>query len=119
MNHFQYRGKELYCEDVAVKEIAAQVGTPFYVYSHATLTRHMQAFASAFSSVPHLICYSIKANSNLAVLKTFVNLGAGFDIVSVGNFSGLNRFNAIRKKLSIPAWVKKKRKSKPLLRPES
>ncbi|MGE4544696.1 MAG: diaminopimelate decarboxylase [Pedobacter sp.] len=84
MNHFQYRDNDLYCEDVAIKEIAAQVGTPFYVYSHATLSRHLEAFSSAFASVPHLICYSIKANSNLAVLKTFVNHNAGFDIVSGG-----------------------------------
>lgn len=84
MNHFQYQGNDLYCEDVAVKDIAAQVGTPFYLYSHATLSRHMEAFTSAFASVPHLVCYSIKANSNLAVLKTFVNLGAGFDMVSGG-----------------------------------
>lgn len=84
MNHFQYQGNDLYCEDVAVKDIAAQVGTPFYLYSHATLSRHMQAFTSAFASVPHIVCYSIKANSNLAVLKTFVTLGAGFDMVSGG-----------------------------------
>ncbi len=84
MNHFQYRGDELCCEEVPVREIAAQVGTPFYLYSHATLTRHMEAFTSSFASVPHLVCYSIKANSNLAVLKTFVNRGSGFDIVSGG-----------------------------------
>ena len=84
MNHFRYHDNELFCEEVAVKDIAAQVGTPFYLYSHATLTRHMAAFTSAFAAVPHLVCYSIKANSNLAVLKTFVNLGAGFDIVSGG-----------------------------------
>jgi diaminopimelate decarboxylase len=84
MNHFQYRDNELYCEDVAIKDIAAQVGTPFYVYSHATLSRHLEAFSSSFADVPHLICYSIKANSNLAVLKTFVNHNAGFDIVSGG-----------------------------------
>lgn len=84
MNHFQYHDNDLFCEDVAIKDIAAQVGTPFYIYSHATLSRHLQAFSSAFASVPHLICYSIKANSNLAVLKTFVNHNAGFDIVSGG-----------------------------------
>ena len=84
MHHFQYQGKDLYCEEVSVKDIAAQVGTPFYLYSHATLSRHMEAFTSAFASVPHLVCYSIKANSNLAVLRTFVNLGAGFDMVSGG-----------------------------------
>ncbi len=84
MNHFQYRGNDLYCEEIAVKDIAAQVGTPFYLYSHATLSRHMEVFTSAFASIPHIVCYSIKANSNLAVLKTFVNLGAGFDMVSGG-----------------------------------
>ncbi len=84
MNHFEYKGNDLYCEDVAVKDIAAQVGTPFYLYSHATLSRHMEAFTSAFASVPHIVCYSIKANSNLAVLKTFVSLGSGFDMVSGG-----------------------------------
>jgi diaminopimelate decarboxylase len=84
MNHFQYQGNELFCENVAVRDIAARVGTPFYLYSHATLTRHMKTFTGAFAAVPHIVCYSIKANSNLAVLKTFVNLGAGFDIVSGG-----------------------------------
>ncbi len=84
MNHFQYQGNDLYCEEIAVKDIAAQVGTPFYLYSHATLKRHMEAFSSAFASIPHIVCYSIKANSNLAVLKTFVSLGAGFDMVSGG-----------------------------------
>jgi len=84
MNFFQYRDNELFCEDVAVRDIAAQVGTPCYVYSHATLQRHLEAFTSAFAGVPHLVCFSIKANSNLAVLKTFVNHGAGFDIVSGG-----------------------------------
>jgi diaminopimelate decarboxylase len=84
MNYFEYRDNELFCEDVALKDIAKQIGTPFYVYSHATLSRHLEAFASAFAEVPHLICYSIKANSNLAVLKTFVSHNAGFDIVSGG-----------------------------------
>jgi diaminopimelate decarboxylase len=84
MNHFQYQGNDLYCEQVAVKKIAEQVGTPFYLYSHATLSHHLATFTAAFASVPHLVCYSIKSNSNLAVLKTFVNGGAGFDIVSGG-----------------------------------
>lgn len=84
MNHFQYQGNDLYCEQVAVRKIAEQVGTPFYLYSHATLSHHLATFTAAFASVPHLVCYSIKSNSNLAVLKTFVNGGAGFDIVSGG-----------------------------------
>src|SRR5512135_3099020 len=84
MHHFQYKGDELYAEEVAVSEIAAKVGTPVYIYSHATLERHFKAMDDAFASVPHTICYSMKANSNLAVLKTFANLGGGVDIVSGG-----------------------------------
>ncbi len=84
MHHFQYRGNELYAEDVAVKDIAAKVGTPVYIYSHATLERHFRAMDEAFAAVPHTICYSMKANSNLAVLRTFAALGGGVDIVSGG-----------------------------------
>jgi len=84
MNHFQHKGIELYAEDVAIAEIAAKVGTPFYVYSHATLTRHFKAFDDAFAAMPHTICYSMKANSTQSVLKTFINLGSGVDIVSGG-----------------------------------
>jgi len=84
MHHFQYKGDELYAEDVAVKDIVERVGTPVYIYSHATLERHYRAMDEAFASVPHTICYSMKANSNLAVLKTFFNLGGGVDIVSGG-----------------------------------
>lgn len=84
MHHFDYKGDELYCEDVNVKELAEKVGTPFFLYSHATLTRHFEAFDKAFAEVPHIICYSVKANSNLAVLKLFSKLGGGADIVSGG-----------------------------------
>jgi diaminopimelate decarboxylase len=84
MHHFHYKGNELYAEDVAIKEIAAKVGTPLYIYSHATLERHFKAMDEAFAAVPHTICYSMKANSNLAVLKMFANLGGGVDIVSGG-----------------------------------
>jgi len=84
MHHFQYKGIELYAEEVAVREIAEKVGTPVYIYSHATLERHYRAMDEAFAAVPHTICYSMKANSNLAVLKTFFNLGGGVDIVSGG-----------------------------------
>lgn len=84
MHHFNYKGNELYVEDVAVKDIAAKVGTPVYIYSHATLERHFKAMDEAFAAVPHTICYSMKANSNMAVLKTFANMGGGVDIVSGG-----------------------------------
>jgi diaminopimelate decarboxylase len=84
MQHFEYRNGRLCAEDVDLAEIAAAVGTPFYCYSTATLTRHFRVFAQAFAGQKALICYAMKANSNQAVLKTLVNLGAGMDVVSEG-----------------------------------
>lgn len=90
MHHFQYRNNELYCEDVPIKVIAEQVGTPFYLYSHATLKRHFITFNDAFDGIDRLVCFSAKANTNLAVLKLFADLGSGLDIVSRGElFRGL------------------------------
>ncbi len=85
MDHFQRRGDgELCAEDVPLREIAAAVGTPTYVYSAATLTRHYTVFDAAWAGVPHVVCYAVKACSNLAVLNLLARLGAGFDIVSAG-----------------------------------
>ncbi len=84
MDYFNYKGKNLYAEEVPVSRIAKEVGTPVYIYSKRTLNRHLAAYGDAFASVPHLICYSVKANSNLSVLSTFVKGGSGFDIVSGG-----------------------------------
>jgi diaminopimelate decarboxylase len=84
MDHFNYRGTSLHAEEVSLEEIAAEFGTPCYVYSRATLERHWHAFDRAFQSHPHLVCYAVKANSNLAVLNVLARLGSGFDIVSVG-----------------------------------
>ncbi len=84
MNHFEYKGDELCCEDVPLARIAAEVGTPTYVYSYATLERHYRVFDGAFADRDHLVCYSVKANSNLAVLRTLFSFGAGADIVSGG-----------------------------------
>ncbi|MEA1048680.1 diaminopimelate decarboxylase [Lamprobacter modestohalophilus] len=84
MDHFVYQGDQLCAEEVPLRTIAERFGTPCYVYSRATLTRHWQAFDDAFGSRPHLICFAVKANSNLAVLNLLARLGAGFDIVSVG-----------------------------------
>ncbi|MFN3233499.1 MAG: diaminopimelate decarboxylase [Alphaproteobacteria bacterium] len=84
MHHFEYKNGVLHAEDVPVPEIAASVGTPFYCYSSATLRRHYQVFSQAFSSLDPLVCYSVKANSNLAVLKTLAKEGSGADIVSEG-----------------------------------
>ncbi len=84
MDHFEYRTGELHAEAVALSHIAAAVGTPTYVYSRATLTRHYRAYEQALGDYPGMICYAVKANSNLAVLNVLARLGAGFDIVSEG-----------------------------------
>nr|WP_325263516.1 diaminopimelate decarboxylase [uncultured Rhizobium sp.] len=84
MNHFHYIDGVLHAENVAIPEIAKAVGTPFYVYSTATLERHYKVFAQAFSDVDTMVCYAMKANSNQAVLKTLAKLGAGVDVVSGG-----------------------------------
>ncbi len=84
MNHFHYEQKALYCEDVPVSKIARDVGTPVYIYSDATLRRHFDVFDSAFKDVKHLTCFSMKSNSNGAVLNLFSRQGGGVDIVSGG-----------------------------------
>lgn len=84
MDYFNYKNHQLYAEDVAVASIAEQYGTPCYVYSRATFERHWQAFDLALDGIDHLICYAVKANSNLAVLNVLAQLGSGFDIVSQG-----------------------------------
>jgi len=84
MDYFEYRQQALYAEDVPVRQIAEQHGTPCYIYSRATLERHWHAFDRALAGHPHLVCYAVKANSNLAVLNVLARLGSGFDIVSVG-----------------------------------
>lgn len=84
MDYFNYKNGELFAEDIAVSEIAKQVGTPFYCYSSATLERHYNVFANAFKDVKATIYFAVKANSNLSVLKTLANLGAGGDCVSGG-----------------------------------
>ncbi len=84
MDYFNFRGNELFAEEVPVAAIAEQFGTPCYVYSRRTLERHWRAFDDAFAAVPHLICYAVKANSSLGVLSLLARLGSGFDIVSIG-----------------------------------
>ena len=86
MDHFLYRNGELHAEEVRVADIVAAVGTPLYIYSTATLSRHYRVFDEALSGMPHLIAYAVKANGNLAVLKTLGDLGAGMDVVSEGEF---------------------------------
>ena len=90
MHHFDYRENEMYCEDVPIRRIAEAVGTPFYLYSHATLTRHFRAFDQAFEGIDRLICFSAKANTSQAILTLIAQLGGGLDIVSGGElFRGL------------------------------
>lgn len=84
MNHFEYRDGQLFAEDVAVSDMAASVGTPFYCYSTATLMRHYRVFDRALAPAGVRICYAVKANSNLAVIRTLADLGAGADVVSEG-----------------------------------
>lgn len=84
MDYFNYKNGQLFAEDVDLTELAKEYGTPCFVYSRATLERHWHAFNDAFGDHPHLICYSVKANSNIGILSLLVKLGSGFDIVSVG-----------------------------------
>ncbi|WP_413872767.1 diaminopimelate decarboxylase [Albidovulum sp.] len=86
MDHFLYRNGVLHAEDVPIPEIAAAVGTPFYVYSTATLERHYRLFEEALDGLPHLICFAMKSNGNLAVVRTLARLGAGIDVVSAGEY---------------------------------
>jgi len=91
MDHFNYRDGHLQAEAVDLAEIAAQIGTPCYVYSRATLERHWRVFDEALGTHPHLICYAVKANSSLAVLQVLARLGSGFDIVSEGELARVLR----------------------------
>lgn len=84
MTHFSYRDGELFAEKVSLTAIAERYGTPTYVYSRAALTEHFRAYSEALNDYPHLVCYAVKANSNIGVLNVLARLGAGFDIVSVG-----------------------------------
>lgn len=84
MHHFNYRNNELFCEETPIADIAEDVGTPFYLYSHATLARHFRAFDNSFSGISHLTCFSMKSNSSMAILRLFAREGAGVDIVSGG-----------------------------------
>ncbi|MGZ3385698.1 MAG: diaminopimelate decarboxylase family protein, partial [Isosphaeraceae bacterium] len=84
MEPFQYRDRQLYCEDVPVAELAARFGTPLYVYSQSAILETLKSLRSAFADVDPLVCYSVKANSNLGILKVMAEHGSGFDVVSGG-----------------------------------
>ena len=84
MDHFQLKDGSLHCEDISLERVAAEVGTPTYVYSGATLRRHVKVLKDAFEGIPHHICYAVKANGNLALLQILRDAGCEFDAVSVG-----------------------------------
>jgi diaminopimelate decarboxylase len=108
MNHFQYRNREMFAEEVPLKRIAQEVGTPAYIYSLATLKRHYRVFDEAFAKVPHIVCFSVKANSNLALLRTFAKEGSGFDIVSGGELFRALKAGGDPKKIVFSGVGKKK-----------
>ena len=108
MHYFEYRDGELFAERVPVRRIAREVGTPAYIYSLATLRRHYRVFDQAFARAPHLVCFSVKSNSNLAVLRTFAREGSGFDIVSGGELFRALKAGADPKKIVFSGVGKKK-----------
>jgi len=108
MNHFEYRNGEMFAEGVSLKRIAREVGTPAYVYSLATLKRHFKVFDEAFTKVRHIVCFSVKANSNLALLRSFAKQGSGFDIVSGGELFRVLKVGADPKKIVFSGVGKKK-----------
>ena len=108
MNHFEYRNGEMFAEQVPLKRIAQEVGTPAYVYSLATLKRHFKVFDQAFATVRHIVCFSVKANSNLALLRVFAKEGSGFDIVSGGELFRALKVGADPKKIVFSGVGKKK-----------
>ena len=108
MNYFEYKNGELFAEEVPLRRIAQEVGTPAYVYSIATLRRHYRVFDEAFARIPHLVCFSVKSNSNLAVLRTFAKAGSGFDIVSGGELFRALKAGADPKKIVFSGVGKKR-----------
>ena len=119
MGDFIYREGRLHCEEVPLERIAEEVGTPFYCYSHAGLVSRWRAFEEAFASVDHLICYAMKANSNLAILRLFINMGGGVDIVSGASSTGRCSPGPIPRASSSPAWARAGARSPKRLAPAS
>jgi diaminopimelate decarboxylase len=108
MHFFEYKNHQFHCEGIPIEQIAEKMGTPFYLYSYHTLVRHFTIFDQAFSRIPHLICYSAKANSNLALLRLFVNLGGGVDVVSGGELYRAIQGGAEPKKIVFSGVGKRK-----------
>ena len=111
MHFFEYKDHQLYCEEIPIQQIAEKVGTPFYLYSYQTLVRHFTVFDEAFEGIPHLVCYSAKANSNMALLRLFVNLGEGWMSSPAESSIGPSRVGPTRKRLSFPESGKERMRS--------
>src|SRR5438046_2351875 len=109
MHDFHYVAGNLYCEGVPIESLVKKFGTPLYVYSQRTLTGHFQKLDAALAPLDHLICYSVKANSNLAVLRALANLGSGFDIVSEGELRRVIAAGASSKKCAFAGVGKTER----------
>lgn len=99
MHHFRYKRKRLYCEDISLKKVAEKIGTPFYCYSYATLERHFRRFDQACQGFPHLICFAMKSNSNQAIMRALIKMGAGIDLVSGGELYRALKAGADPKKI--------------------
>src|SRR5438093_10352326 len=99
MHYFDYTAGQLHCEEVPLQRIAEEVGTPVYIYSERTLRRHIRVFDEAFAGSPHLICYAVKANSSLGILRRLAEWGAGFEIVSGGELFRVLRVGASPEKV--------------------
>ena len=111
MNAFQYRKGDLCCERVPLRRLAGEFGTPLYVYSQGHITGQYEDLRKALRSVDHLICFAVKANSNLAVLRSLAQAGTGFDIVSGGELYRVVQAGAIRGGACLRAWAKRARRS--------
>ena len=108
MDHFHYKKDELFAEEVPLKDIADKYGTPTFVYSKATLERHAKAYINSFQSMDGLVCFSVKALSNISILKTLKNSGCGFDIVSGGELHRALLAGADPKKIIFQGWENQK-----------
>ncbi len=113
MHHFAYRGGVMHAEDVDLTALAREVGTPFYCYSTATLTRHYRVFADAFADVPSLVCFALKANSNQAVIATLAKLGAGATSFRAASFPVRLPQASPRTRSCSPASARRARKWQP------
>lgn len=116
MHEFKYRDNILYCEDVRVADVAKKVGTPFYLYSHRTIVDHFRKLKDAFREIDPLICFSMKSNSNLAVCRALLNIGAGLDIVSGGELYRAMKAGADPKKIVYASVGKKKEEIREAIR---